>query len=796
MRGGMARRRSSQSPTLLRAPGPACLLLLSGVTLIAVTASSSLASVSSPRPNSCPSRHASALYADRIRRALAAGVDTWGTALLRSSRGPTYAGIDHLLQPLLFAGHPPGERRRSLTESGVYYLPFGVPPDAAGSQRVALHVADGSQIVPGRAGGARLTVYVGRNGGEPYGSCLARLPTPQLYGGYLPILETRYADAAGTWYRQESFVAWGPGGIPMSFVRVTAQPRLRSSPPTRVRFQVSGIGGLAREGNQLMRGGKTYLWTSAGGRFDGAGLTFAVGGRAVRTVFVARPIVPTVGRAFVLDGSTYELARQSVVDAWTSRLSEGATFLVPERRVLDAERNLLIQNLGLTWRYSLGNAYQHFEFPESLDAANVVAEYGFGDVAKRILQAAFRRPLTPFPNMKMGAELGSSAQYYRLTGDADFLAQVTPVLRRYLDRVARELRRNPRHLLDRERWASDLLDHAYGLNTQTIVLRGLRAMGQAWQDAGLSRDAAWAGRLAATLETGLRAAVRASARRLRDGSLFVPITLLDHAAPFKRLTASKWGSYWNLVMPYALTSGMFPPGSKEANGILRYLLRHGSRFLGLVRAGGYSLYSHPVYPTSGSDQVYGLHVAQFLADNHQEGQLILSLYGQLAAGMTHGTFVAGEAATLAPLPGTGYRTMFLPPNVAANATFLETLRLTLVHETESRRGRPEGLELAYGTPRAWLAPGKQIVVRDTPTSFGLLSFSLGASRGTVRASVDVPPAENLRSLRLRLRLPRGVRIASVDLDGRAYTRVDRATATIDLTGQVGQVALTVRTDKP
>jgi len=807
----------SRSTTLLRVPRLLSLLLLGGAALIALTAWRPVPSVSSRRLSpgalaplparrpptrtnagvravSCPSPRPSAGYVDRVTRALAAGADTWGTALLRSSRGPTYAGIAHLLEPLLFAGHPPGMRQRSLTASGVYYLPFGVPPGAGGSQRVALHVADGSQILPGRTGGARLTVYVGADGGERYGSCLARLRTPQLYGGYLPILETRYVDASGTSYRQESFVAWGPGATPMSFVRVTVQPRLRSPSPARVRLQLA-IRGLARQGNRLTRAGKTYLWTSAGTRFDGAGLTFSVRGRAASTVYVARPMLPISSRrTFLLDAPAYERARRSAVDGWNGLLSAGATFIVPERRVLDAERSLLIQNLEMTWRYSLGNAYEHFEFPESLDAADVIGEYGFGDVEKQIVQTAFRLPLTPFPNMKMGAELASSAQYYRLTDDATFLAQVTPVLRGYLARLARELERNPRRLLSRERWASDLLDSAYGLNTQAIVLLGLRAMAQAWQDAGLSGDAVRARRLAATLDAGLRAAVRTSARRLQDGSLFVPVTLLDPGVPFDELTASKLGSYWNLVMPYALASGIFPPRSNEATGILRYLLRHGSRFLGLVRAAGYSLYRDPVYPTSGSDEVYGLHVAQFLADNHQEGQLVLSLYGELAAGMTHGTFVAGEAATLAPVPGQVYRTMYLPPNVTANATFLETLRLMLVHETESRDGRPEGLELSYGTPRAWLAPGKRIVVRDAPTSFGPLSFSISASRGSVQASVDVPTGgDDLRSLRLRLRLPRGVQVASVDLDGRPYMRVDRGTGTVDLTGQSGQVSLTVHT---
>jgi hypothetical protein len=186
------------------------------------------------------------------------------------------------------------------------------------------------------------------------------------------------------------------------------------------------------------------------------------------------------------------------------------------------------------------------------------------------------------------------------------------------------------------------------------------------------------------------------------------------------------------------------------------MLLHGSSFLGLVRAGAYSLYGHGA-AASGTDEVYGLNLARFLADADEPEQLVLGLYGQLAAGMTRGTFVSGEAASLTPLRG-GYRSMYLPPNATSNAAFLEKLRLTLVHVTTA------GLELAFATPRAWLAPGKRIAVRDAPTSFGRVSFTLVASAGNVAVTVDAP---RVRSLRLRLRLPHETR--TIDLGGRSGT---------------------------
>jgi hypothetical protein len=151
----------------------------------------------------------------------------------------------------------------------------------------------------------------------------------------------------------------------------------------------------------------------------------------------------------------------------------------------------------------------------------------------------------------------------------------------------------------------------------------------------------------------------------------------------------------------------------------------------------------------------------------------------LGAAMTPDTFVSGEAASVAPLGGATYRSMYMPPNSASNSAFLETLRLMLVHETRDADGRPVGLELAYSTPRPWLGVGKTIAVHEAPTSFGPLSYELRSVPGRIEGTVEIPSRTPPRAVRLRLRLPHAVRIAAVRVNG-LRRPLDKRTGTIDV----------------
>ena len=733
------------------------LVLAAAAAVVAVAAVSPAAPAGEP---SCAHVGVTPAYAGSVRKALGAKEDIWGNALIARPNGPTYGSVKRLLKPLLFAR----SKSSSLTSSGVYYLPFAQPLGVRGAQTVALHVADGSEILSQTAKGPSLKVFVGPDGHERFGSCLARLSAATLADGFLPILQTQYVDTGGTRYHQESFSVRGLGtGELVSFVRLTADARHGKG------AELSLVPLGSRRGARVAQG-TMHIKVAAG---------------ETATLY-AGWLVPYGGAPVPIDQPVYDAARQRLVDFWVQRLGDRPVYDVPERVVTNAERSLLVQDLALTWRYSVGNQYEEFSFAEALDAAEVMAEYGLPGVTKEILRSSLTRLTGGTSNWRAGEKLTAAALYFRLSGDRQYLADATPVLSKIVEGLGRQIRTGHGGLLRKERYSSDVAAQVYGLHAQAAVWQGLNAIADAWRATGRTAHARKARALAIALGRGLHKAVARSAHKLNDGSLFVPAALLAHHEPFDAVTSSRPGSYWNLVVPYALSSGFFTPRSRWANGIYRYMLAHGSRLLGLVRAGAYSLYGKPKYPVSGTDQVYGLNVARFLADNDKPDQLVLSLYGMLGASMTPNTFVSGEAATVSPLRGASYRSMYMPPNTASNSAFLETLRLMLVHETRDKDGSPVGLELAYATPRPWLGEGKTIAVNYAPTSFGSLSFSLHREGRHVFGTVQVPSRHSPYTMRLRLRLPNGLTLRAVRINGHPRP-INKKSGTVNLSGLRGSL---------
>jgi hypothetical protein len=75
----------------------------------------------------------------------------------------------------------------------------------------------------------------------------------------------------------------------------------------------------------------------------------------------------------------------------------------------------------------------------------------------------------------------------------------------------------------------------------------------------------------------------------------------------------------------------------------------------------------------------------------------------------------------------------------------------------------DGLQLARGTSRQWLASGKQVGIADAPTYFGRVSYQMqyDAANGRLSAKVDFPEGSSLAWAILHVRLPSSLRVISL-----------------------------------
>ena len=302
-------------------------------------------------------------------------------------------------------------------------------------------------MIAERVGGRRLTILVGSKGRERYGSCVARLGQARLAGGYLPIMSTTYTDGARVRYRQESFAAQtSETGSLVSFIRLDVDATRASTKFVQLRLKPS------------VRQLRQVLAFSRGGSVKRSVLTYRIRRGTKRTIYLAWINYPG-RRTLTVDAARYDRARRAVSAYWNGRLQEGTQIAVPEQRVSNAYRNLVIQNLLLTWRYSIGNPYEQFSFPEGVDVAEVMGELGYPGVARSIMRTSLTRKDTPYPNWKTGKRLIGSALHYRLTRDRAYIDGATPTLRRYVDELGRQIAdggdraARPRALLLRHRRA-------------------------------------------------------------------------------------------------------------------------------------------------------------------------------------------------------------------------------------------------------------------------------------------------------------------------------------------------------
>ncbi len=687
---------------------------------------------------------------------IASKTDLWGEAALREPGGPSYEFFAKLLPPLRYVDAP--------------YKQYPIVLAAPRSLVKGKIASNGSFINPL----ARRAIWTGEAGipwqvmvGNrliPFGDNLQKLDGPRYADGYLPIVELEYGDRDGT-YRQEIFAATDPelAAIGAMFVKLDFPAR------------DSGRINLDMErGDELLTGGakqhvvldvnkrvllaydNNFEWRTARSSLMSKEKHEAT---AYAIVFTQPADVAHIKSA---SKELYENERQQCAQTWNKLLSLGTNVQVPEPYVNNAWRSLLVGTYmiyaGEQLNYSAGNQYARKYAHESGETMRSLLLWGHekdaGEAIPPILK--YRRKNIEFHDD--GYKLEGVADYYFVTRDAELVRDTRNLWQPAIDHIVKSL--DPQTgLLPREKYCSDIDTPVISINANANCWRGLRDMGLLLAEMGEKEGAEKLAKTAADYRKTILATIEKALNRNVDPP-FLPIAVGEEDV-HDPITDTRLGSYWNLVIPQVLFSGVFPATSKTADDILRYIQTRGGLCMGMVRVQSARGFWMNVLNI---DDLYTTRYALALLERDEPDRALVSFYGKLSQGMTRDTFIDGEASSIIPVDAVG-RQFYLPPNSTANASFLLQLRYLLVQDYDTDDdGSPDTLRLCFATPRRWLEDGKEIVVERAPTRFGKVSFRVKSDlkHNRVTADVDLPARAAARTL-LRLRLPGNARIESANL---------------------------------
>lgn len=712
-----------------------------------------------------------------LQEALVAETDVWGEASLRQPNGPSYAFFASLLPPLRYCN--------------AAFKHYPIVLSAPGSTKKARYVSNGSAVNAHAKlntwydnGLTPVTFYVGK-AAKLFGEDLARLTGPRYVKGYLPIVQTRYQEG-DVEYAQEAFASTQPPFAENNasvFVQFTLHKGKEGTVSAHIgtdeALHWNNGWVLNNQGRALLWCDKRWSWNAVEKRLEAS---LAGKGKAFLVIFTqsVQPLAPLPA----LTSAIYESQRKKCTETWEAILKGGMQLETPEPMVDHAWRSSVIGILSLfsgdTPYYSAQNIYQSLYEAECGDAVRALLLFGFPREGRPTREMLNFRSVTGMGFHDSAFKLQLLTHYFWLTRDAAFIRSHRPLWQSLVQFLLNS-REASSGLLPRENYCGDIHNQVYSLNSNANAWRGLRDMAAVLEEVGAHGEAQKLFREVETYRKAILAAVEKSERKDVQPP-FIPIALFGEEQPPIPITGTTIGSYWNLMAPYVLASGVLGDDSERTGWILQYIQQRGGLCMGMIRFHQHSgLYANE----NALDDIYTLrYVLTLLRRDHVEEALV-SFYGKLAQGLTRDTFIGAEGTGLEPQDALG-RPMYLPPNNTSSAFFLWMLRYLLVQDWDmDDDGKPETLRLLFATPRRWFLEGASLKLEWAPTAFGQVCVRVQSrlSQGEVFIEVVAPPHTPKQTL-LRLRLPDGWKhVSAAPLQGKPLPM--DAQGTVDISGMKG-----------
>jgi hypothetical protein len=484
----------------------------------------------------------------------------------------------------------------------------------------------------------------------------------------------------------------------------------------------------------------------------------------------------------------YDAKKREVLRFWKDYLGAGATLRTPEARIDAARRAwLAYASLDIDQRpdgvlepHDGAGFYEEVYGYSAALHAHALDLWGRPDEARAVLDSllTFLAPdgvfTQHFGTPDTGTLLFAMGEHFALTADTDWLRRVAPNMIRMAGWIAAK-RRESMTAAGRQRTATyglikfrpycDFPQETYDYFGDAYCAAGLERTARALASIGLDAEARRIAAEAAAYRDDILASMDKAVFE-RGGLKVLPLEpetrrILDDSK-------GRASDYYSLIASCVLESEFLPATDERAGWIMRFIEERGGLRMGLCEFGG------------GIDHAYTYGYWLDCLKLDRVKPVILGLYGSLAYGMSRETYAGVEVTRL--FSGDNEPTL---PHLYSCTQQLRLLRMMLVQEDGDR------LWLGRAMPRPWLGGESAVELRDAPTAFGPVSFTIRPRPAEGRTVVELaaPARRRPAAILLRLRDPKMRRMAAVTVNGRAIRTFDAET--IKLVAPAGRLAIEV-----
>ncbi len=474
--------------------------------------------------------------------------------------------------------------------------------------------------------------------------------------------------------------------------------------------------------------------------------------------------------------ANYDDYLAKTVRFWEQTLNQGATFSVPEGKVVHMQKaslmyDLVARNIDADQKTFVQTVNDvHYNNFFSRDAAFIIHTYdllGLPKIAEECIEYVLLKDKDgKLDGFRMthpdawGQAVWTMAAHYRMTGDKKFVERIYPLIPPHIEKLKAEIAKDPLGLWPVAGPYDNELINGHYTGHNFWVLLGLQDAVQLAQALGKTEDAA---KFQAIHDDYLAKFKQQLALVTQSTGGYIPPGL-DNP-----LDGNDWENATGGVYPFRVLSPENPLVAGTVHTIRQFLYQEG-----ITTYGKNAFYLKTQMATHGADwsKPRKAVIHHYELFNVLQTELALGMDRQSIADFYSFLLHTGSTHTGFEYDTWAWRDRFTHNNYAPHgwcaARYNECLRNMLLREDTEK----PALHLASALSPLWLEKGREIRVENAPTDFGPISYQIKSAS----AGAEVAIQSNWRQApdELVFHVPWFLTATSAKADGQSIAVNDRA----------------------